>query len=987
MATTRTLDQFKSNMANTWYSDSQLEWAYDLLKSGTSVNDVVNLLNKWKTTTPATKTTTTTPTNISSSWASSQNKTSSNSWVGNYSTWSSNNAYNSANWTTSTTTQPKTYTTSTWTEASKSDIAKSVADTWNSKSYQEQQDLLKKNPQLQTYLQQNGLTLKRETEWANQYNVADRPEAIQPNKPEQWWDYQSNEEWRTQEVIQNLDWYKRNNPSLFSSWENYKSFFIDGKGRSPEQEQLVAQYYRDYQKYKPYDNMSGSDIWVWLANWTIPSDYLDYLKNNDPVKYGEALEAMKGEQTKIWNQASYESMLQSEWIWSSWAWTTANKDWDIKDYYAWSGIFKDENSDWVDDRLYVAPSEEEKQNVDRINQLLAQKQRIQDEIDANYEELVKQYPWASSSTLRAMANDQSANLNKELKELTYQLTQLQGNVEYMQNERNTQMEAWYKSIWVLQKDLWMYYDYSAQWISELAQNKYAATNVSFEQADNWTYTQKQMALESVLSPIYEQYGSIIQRPQAQVINDIINYAQEKGIGLEQAFNENFMNQLKSKPAYQNIQNQLASTEPKLQKLWEDSNWRAIMWYWNPDTKSFTQVNVWGWTSDLWGVIWWTSTNIVSNFESLLESRWYVMWDKNKAIRSWWCGTVVNEYLKELWESINLKEANDIAKYATEKNATEWSIVYFNWSQSWATEETKKRGHVAIVKSDNWDTITVLESNVWTWLREATYKKSDVTWYYTPAALKQNSVTVSKVEWVSNARAEWIVAQNNKYARSSSWNSNWYNEDLISEYKKYLENPSYEWHTDLEYKLQWYWMSFADFAAQAQNYWATTWKENWLAQASTALSSATKLYQMLYIWVDSAQSWLIDFIAQWLPKSSVADARSEYDTLMKQLQLNALTEAKAAWATFWAMSDSEWEILWQSATDLNWNWNSWREFKQRLETLIYWLQDSIVQWWWQLPSNYANSLASQYVYQNQKSLDVKYHTNQSTTSWWLWSSRL
>jgi hypothetical protein len=35
-----------------------------------------------------------------------------------------------------------------------------------------------------------------------------------------------------------------------------------------------------------------------------------------------------------------------------------------------------------------------------------------------------------------------------------------------------------------------------------------------------------MALESVLTPIFEQYGSIIERSQPKVINDIIAYAEK-----------------------------------------------------------------------------------------------------------------------------------------------------------------------------------------------------------------------------------------------------------------------------------------------------------------------------------------------------------------------------------------------------------------------------------------------------------------------------
>ncbi|MBO7692081.1 MAG: hypothetical protein J6T10_05525 [Methanobrevibacter sp.] len=57
--------------------------------------------------------------------------------------------------------------------------------------------------------------------------------------------------------------------------------------------------------------------------------------------------------------------------------------------------------------------------------------------------------------------------------------------------------------------------------------QYAATNVTLEQADNGSDTDKQLALDRVLSDYYAKYGDIIQRPMSQVINDVMEYAKEK----------------------------------------------------------------------------------------------------------------------------------------------------------------------------------------------------------------------------------------------------------------------------------------------------------------------------------------------------------------------------------------------------------------------------------------------------------------------------
>jgi hypothetical protein len=50
-------------------------------------------------------------------------------------------------------------------------------------------------------------------------------------------------------------------------------------------------------------------------------------------------------------------------------------------------------------------------------------------------------------------------------------------------------------------------------------------------------------LNNALTSYYEQYGDIIQRSQAQVVDDVINYANEKGISVAQALTENFIKPL------------------------------------------------------------------------------------------------------------------------------------------------------------------------------------------------------------------------------------------------------------------------------------------------------------------------------------------------------------------------------------------------------------------------------------------------------------
>lgn len=113
------------------------------------------------------------------------------------------------------------------------------------------------------------------------------------------------------------------------------------------------------------------------------------------------------------------------------------------------------------------------------------------------------------------------------------------------------------------------------------------------------------------------------------------------------------------------------------------------------------------------------------------------------IRSWWCGTVVNDYLA----SLGIKFSYDDKKSTKLNSITPWA-----WPKVWSiavwdktgTPDWDKYWHVAIVTDINNKngTITVLESNKDTWLRYHTYKQANVTWYYDPSAWSKSSKTKS-----------------------------------------------------------------------------------------------------------------------------------------------------------------------------------------------------------------------------------------------------
>ena len=85
------------------------------------------------------------------------------------------------------------------------------------------------------------------------------------------------------------------------------------------------------------------------------------------------------------------------------------------------------------------------------------------------------------------------------------------------------------------------------------------------------------------------------------------------------------------------------------------------------------------------------------------------------------------------------------------------------------------------------------------------------------------------------------------------------------------------------------------------------------------------------------------------------AKDEYNSLMKRLSLKELFAARELWATFGAMSDSEWSLLENAATDLDWYSGN---FTENLEYLIESLYDAAIEWKATLPRNFKGSTTEQ-----------------------------
>jgi len=742
---------------------------------------------------------------------------------------------------------------------------------------------------------------------------------------QQQWDYQDNSQARMNQIADNLDKYTITNPELFNNYDGFYNFFIAWKGRSEDQKRFLDQYYADYKKNEKYNNMSPDEIWVGIANWTVPEDYLNYIKNKDPQRYNDIMLAKKDREDSIRNEWGLQTIVETMWDINS---NTNNISWQKKEE-----IRMDEDDNWIDDRREHYATEEEQGYQKQIADLNARNLEIDNAIKNTYDELRDRYPWASKSTLMAMANDRNSDIMREKENNLVELTRLQGYVGYMQAERKEMNEAWDKSIAQLQKNLWMYYEYSPEGMKELANAQYEAAHPSLDKAENGTDTEKARALEAILQWYYDKYWDIIQRPIEQVIQDVIREAKASGKSLSDTLKDNFITPLRAKPQFDSYSNWGISPQVSFEKVWD--NWYILTV--NPDgTYSLESVN------------WWTSWSAAgnmfqySNYTPITEEEldaWLQSFMEKHPLKSDWgqCGSFVNDYLESLWYDRLYTDPIDKKKAVTNsKVATVWAVAVMDskkYPQYW---------HTAIVTDIQWDKVKILESN---WnddkkVHERWVNKSEILGYFDPSKAASNTSVNNQL----NSKFSW-----------PDWNPNGYFNSLAWDFKSYIKDGKLQLTKDQYASLkETYWINDQEFRQMAANYANSELKGNWGQQAANALNYAIKTYEYLYgkdydwLW---GNMWVFRMWGWFLPWTSTEKAKWEYESLMKRLSLKELFDAKALWATFWAMSDAEWSILENAATDLDWYHTN---FKDNLEDLIESLYDATIDWNASLPKNYTGS---------------------------------
>ena len=222
-------------------------------------------------TTQTTSTSTTTSTNVAKpeyqgSWNQTQVTTPyQNQWEWQYS-------YNEKSWYyekqgtswASTPTTPTTPTSTSISWFSTAETAK-IRNAWDSLTYEQQQQKLKENPNLRANLSKY---------WAVEKTapVSETPKEETPKtEGTEWgWDYQDNSPERMSEIADNVNKFAISDPDLFTNEEAFRNFFIDWKGRTPEQEKFLMDFYKNRKMYNKLDTYTSDQVWSMYVNGEIP---------------------------------------------------------------------------------------------------------------------------------------------------------------------------------------------------------------------------------------------------------------------------------------------------------------------------------------------------------------------------------------------------------------------------------------------------------------------------------------------------------------------------------------------------------------------------------------------------------------------------------------------------------------------------------------------------------------------------------------------
>ena len=403
----------------------------------------------------------------------------------------------------------------------------------------------------------------------------------------------------------------------------------------------------------------------------------------------------------------------------------------------------------------------------------------------------------------------------------------------------------------------------------------------------------------------------------------------------------------------------------------DENWRIyaeVQQLWNTNTESPQ----------------WTIAQLLQN--------WYSVADIMAAV-PWADADVVTKVAKAMWVQIEWWKVKWLGKSDGSDERTPLGSDW-KWNQVKLWEEAVDTG----IKNVYWSNVK-LAPTVWNMLKQAVdYLKSQwidlQIWdsyrsYATQKAAyeKDQALPPEKRKWVA---APWKsfheiwqaidIAQNQMndpkviealYAAwftrpvaSEAWHWSYWEWQDAFWYATKKETKSYDPSLSRYYEnwfkitkddrasvLKEYWLSQEEFNKQMNNYFDQLEKTE-AVESITALRD--KAQQLLdwnkehhgrhNWWMDKAtyKEWWWKFWP-WAWQTDASEGIAMYNWLKKNQTLDKFLQAKKDWWTFGSMSEWEWKILWESASELNWETND-SYFETQLQDLIDMYNEKLQKIW-------------------------------------------
>ena len=345
-------------------------------------------------------------------------------------------------------------------------------------------------------------------------------------------------------------------------------------------------------------------------------------------------------------------------------------------------------------------------------------------------------------------------------------------------------------------------------------------------------------------------------------------------------------------------------------------------------------------------------DFTSQYADIDKNGKFVLKDKdaNWLWKKWWqCWHFVNNYLQDMWIGrLFTDPITDKMKNINSMEAKQWSIVIMD---SPSKPEYWHVGIVTYVNPETWD-MTIMQSNK-NWEEKVFFSKknindADIYWFFDPTKSIQqyNNERSSEATWDT---AWW------------SLNEYWYNSTKVWYYDKYLQGK----FTTQDWKEIWDKNQF-----EKEVKWYQKYKD---AQASDfSVNILAALYNLEDMWFkDYANATL------WIPYTDGYKYKRYLDNLISNTTLQTLIDAKSKGATFWALSDTELNIIKDASTILDWKLDR-DDFNAKVKQMIKDMEKWFINNW---SEKLVNELKNQYKKWNKwNGWEIKYFT-ENWGNWW------